>query len=209
MDKTRIDDAPEKGGSGMYGFHRGDTVAYDVHITNTGDMPLTMYVTDEFDYQIRKHFECLQIVKIDGETIGEDGTGIGTTIAKIRIEPEGEAVVTFTAKVAQTAPEKLAFHAADDGNGYLNVAKTYHVRAEKLDGTEGGPDEYPGIPDKEDDSNTPVQTDNKPDYPYIWLLKNEVGDPDHILTGGVFQVLSEDKEHILIDSFTMNGTWQQ
>ena len=209
MDKTRTTKAPEKGESGMYGFHRGDTVAYDVHITNTGDMPLTMYVTDEFDYRIRKHFEDLQIVKIDGEAIEEDGTGVGTTVAKIRIEPDGEAVVTFTAKVAETAPEKLSYHTEDDGNGYLNIAKTYHVRAEKPDGTEGGPDEYPGIPDKEDDSNTPVQTDDKPDYPFIWLLKNEVGDPDHILTGGTFQVLSEDKEHILIDSFTMNSTWQQ
>ena len=129
---------------------------------------------------------------------------------KIRLEPGEEAVVTFTAKVAETAPEKLAFHAADDGTGYLNIAKTYNVKVEKPDGTEGGSDEYPGIRDKEDEGNTPVQTEeDKPDYPYIWLLKNEVGDPDHILTGGVFQVLSEDKEHILIDSFTMNGTWQQ
>ena len=209
MDKTRISKAPEKGESGRYGFYRGDTVTYVVRISNTGDMPLTMYVTDEFDYRIRKHFEDLTITKIDGNAISEDGTGVGTTVAKIRIEPGEEAAVTFTAKVAQTAPEKLSYHTEDDGNGYLNIAKTYHVRAEKPDGSEGGPDEYPGIPDKEDDGNTPVQTDDNPDYPFIWLLKNEVNDPDHILTGGTFQVLSEDKEHILIDSFTMNGTWQQ
>ncbi|WP_251497329.1 collagen binding domain-containing protein [Otoolea muris] len=209
MDKTRTARAPEKEGSGRYGFSRGDTVTYVVRISNTGGMPLTMYVTDEFDYRIRKYFEDLTITEIDGEAIEEAGVGVGTTVAKIRILPGEEAAVTFTAKVAQTAPEKLSFHAQDDGSGYLNVAKTYDVKAEKPDGTEGGPDEYPGIPDKEDEGNTPVQTDNKPDYPYIWLLKNEVNNPDHILTGGVFQVLSEDKEHILIDSFTMNGEWQQ
>ena len=209
MDKTRVTKAPEKEGTKMYGFKRGDTVTYDVHITNTGDMPLTMYVTDAFDYRIKKHFEELKISRIDGIAIKEDGTGIGTTVAKIRLEPGDKTVVVFTAKVADTAPEKLSYHAADDGNGYLNTAKTYHVRAEKPDGTEGGPDEYPGIPDKEDNGNTPIQADEKPDYPYIWLLKNEVGDPDHILKGGTFQVLSEDKEQILIDNFIMNGTWQQ
>ena len=46
----------------------------------------------------------------------------------------------------------------DDGNGYLNIAKTYDVRAEKPDGTEGDKTEYPGIPDKEDEGHTPVQT---------------------------------------------------
>jgi len=209
MNKTRTTKAPEKGESGRYGFVRGDTVTYVVRISNTGDLPIRMYVTDEFDYRIREHFEDLAITKIDGEATEEAGTGVGTTVAKIRIEPGEEAAVTFTAKVARTAPEKLSYHAEDDGNGYLNVAKTYHVRAEKPDGTEGGPDEYPGIPDKEDDGNTPVQTDDKPDHPFIWLLKNEAGDPDHILQGGTFQVLSEDKEHILIDSFTMDGTWQQ
>ena len=209
MDKTRTTKAPEKGESGRYGFRRGDTVTYVVRITNTGDMPLKMYVADEFDYRIRKHFEDLKITEIDGEAIDEDGTGVGTTVARIRIEPGEEVAVTFTAKVAETAPEKLSYHTDDDGNGYLNVAKTYDVKAEKPDGTEGDKEEYPGIPDKEDDGNTPVQTEDKPDYPYIWLLKNEVNDPDHILRGGTFQVLSEDKEHILIDNFTMNGTWQQ
>ena len=88
MDKTRTTKAPEKGESGRYGFFRGDTVTYVVRITNTGDMPLKMYMTDEFDYRIRKHFEDLTIAKIDGEVLEEEGTGVGTTVAKIRIEPE-------------------------------------------------------------------------------------------------------------------------
>lgn len=54
---------------------------------------------------------------------------------------------------------------------YLNTVKTYGVRAEKSDGTEDGPDEYPGIPDNEDDANTPVQEPSN--YPFIWLLKGD------------------------------------
>ena len=48
-----------------------------------------------------------------------------------------------------------------------------------------------------------------PEKPIIWLLKHAVGDPDHILKGGTFQILSEDKAEVLIDSFTMDGTWQE
>lgn len=210
MDKSRPTPAPAKDGTGMFGFFRGDSVDYDVHITNTGDMPLTMYVTDEFDYRIARYFSVPKIKKVDGRIIPEDGTGIGTDTVKISLDVGEEAVVTFTATVLETAPEKLAYFAEDDGNGYLNIAKTYHVRAQKPDGTEGGPDEYPGIPDKEDEAHTPVQTDEpKPDYPFIWLLKNSIEDPDHILVGGTFQVLSEDKSQVLIDEFTMNSTWQQ
>ena len=107
---------------------------------------------------------------------------------------------------------------------YKRQARTYNVIAEKPDGTEGGKDEYPQIPDKEDDAHTPVQTpetpdkpgtpdkpDEKPDtpepdkkvYPIIWLLKDSVDDPEHILPGGTFQVLSEDKSEVLIDNFKM------
>lgn len=46
-------------------------------------------------------------------------------------------------------------------------------------------------------------------YTIIWLLKDSVDDPEHILPGGTFQVLSEDKSEVLIDNFTMNGTWQE
>ena len=210
MEKERVTEAPEKGETERYGFHRGDVVTYEVHLDNTGDLPLKIYVSDEFDYRISRYFEDLKITDINGEDISEDGMGIGATTARVRIMPGKQAVITYTAKVSENAPEKLSFLPDDDGNGYINIAKAYHVVAERHDGTEGGPDEYPGIPDKEDEGSTPVQNpDETPQYPYIWLLKNRVDDPDHILSGGTFQVLSEDKSEVLIDSFTMNGTWQQ
>ena len=58
---------------------------------------------------------------------------------------------------------------------------------------------------------TPPDKPEEPDKekPVIWLLKHEVGDPNNILKGGTFQVLNEDKKEVLIDSFTMDGVWQQ
>ena len=130
--------------------------------------------------------------------------GVGTDTARIRIEAGKTATVVYTAVVTDKAPERLAFMTTDDGNGYLNIAKTYDVRAEKPDGTEGDKTEYPGIPDKEDEGHTPVQTPDEPpvtppptpdepEYPVIWLMKTSVGDPSHILPGGTFQVLDEEK----------------
>ncbi|MSS36527.1 MSCRAMM family protein [Clostridium porci] len=208
MSKSRPTPAPEKENEDRYGFKRGDTVTYEVRIRNTGDMALKMYVSDEFDYGIRSYFEDLKITKIDGEDISGDGMGIGYKTARVRVEPGNEVVVTYTARVSENAPERLAFTSPDDGNGYLNVARTHSVKAEKPDGTEGGVEEFPEIPDKEDDANTPVQTPdeepeenppgpNETEYPIIWLLKNSVDDPAHILPGGTFQVLDEDGNVVL------------
>ncbi len=208
MSKSRPTPAPEKGDEDRYGFQRGDTVTYEVRVKNTGSMPLKMYVSDEFDPSIRSYFEDLKIVKIEGEDISEAGMGVGYQTARIRLEPGMEAVITYTATVSEKAPERLAFTAPDDGNGYLNIARTYSVKAEKPDGTEGGVEEYPEIPDKEDEANTPVQTPeeppeelppgpNEPEYPIIWLLKNSVEDPSHILPGGTFQVLDENGNVVL------------
>ena len=61
MDKTRPAKAPEKDSAGRYGFLRGDTVAYEIHIKNTGDMPLKMYVSDEFAYEIRRTLKALRL----------------------------------------------------------------------------------------------------------------------------------------------------
>ena len=173
-----------------------------------------MFVTDAFADEVSQYFKDLRITAIDGEDISEDGMGIGTDTARIRIMPGKTAVVTYTAVVADNAPERLSFLASDDGNGYLNTAKTYNVKAEKPDGSEGGNKEYPGIPDKEDDGHTPVQTPdkppvipppypNEPEYPVIWLLKNSVNDPSHILPGGTFQVLDENKNPV---TDILNGT---
>jgi len=214
MDKERRTEAPEKEDTKQFGFRRGDTVVYDVTITNTGDLPLKMFVTDAFADEVSQYFKDLKITAIDGEDISEDGMGIGTDTARIRIMPGKTAVVTYTAVVADNAPERLSFLASDDGNGYLNTAKTYNVKAEKPDGSEGGNKEYPGIPDKEDDGHTPVQTPdkppvipppgpNEPEYPVIWLLKNSVNDPSHILPGGTFQVLDENKNPV---TDILNGT---
>ena len=208
MSKSRLTPAPEKEDEDRYGFKRGDTVTYEVRVKNTGSMPLKMYVSDEFDPSIRSYFEDLKIIKIDGEDISETGMGVGYQTARIRLEPGTEAVITYTATVSEKAPERLAFTAPDDGNGYLNIARTYNVKAEKPDGTEGGVEEYPEIPDKEDEANTPVQTPeeppeelppgpNEPEYPIIWLLKNSVEDPSHILPGGTFQVLDENGNVVL------------
>ena len=213
MDKRRVEDAPAKGDTGKFGFKPGTAVSYETRIKNTGTMPLTMYVTDAYAPEISKYFKDLKISEIRGEDLSEYGEGAGYQVAKIRIEPDAEAVVVFQAVITKDAAERLSNAAKDDGLGYLNTARTYGVKAEKPDGTTGDSKEYPGIGDKEDDAHTPVQGDKPehetPDYPIIWLLKHSVGDPDHILTGGKFQILSEDKSEVLIDTFEMEGIWKE
>ena len=49
MEKERTSLAPAKAGTDQYGFFRGDKVYYDVTITNTGEIPLTMDVDDAFE----------------------------------------------------------------------------------------------------------------------------------------------------------------
>jgi len=164
MDKTRITEVPAKAGTAGYGFREGDKVTYEAHIRNTGSLPLKMYVSDEYAGAAKGYFKNLKIVKIDGEDISGDGMGIGKATARIRIEPGEEAVITYEATVGRDVPENLSSTSTDGGKGYLNTVKTYEVKAEKPDGTEGGPDEYPDIPDKEDDAHTPVQEPPKPDY---------------------------------------------
>ena len=227
MSKSRPTLAPEKEGTGHYGFHRGDTVTYEVRVRNTGNMPLKAYVTDEFDFSIRQYFSEPVITGISGgEDISGSGMGIGHQTARIRIMPGEEVIITFQATVSEDAPERLSFMPSDDGNGYLNIAKVFNVTAEKSDGTEGGDEEYPGIKDQEDDGYTPVQTDDEtpPDfppgpgeetYPIIWLLKTGVDDPSHILAGGTFQVLDEEGNVVLEisdegeDGFGIGYDWKQ
>ena len=224
INKERTDKAPKKSDTEKYGFKRGDTVTYEVHISNTGDMALKTYVMDAFASEVKDYFKDLKITKIKGEDISETGMGVGTDTARIRIEAGKTATVVYTAVVTDKAPERLAFMTTDDGNGYLNIAKTYDVRVEKPDGTEGDKTEYPGIPDKEDEGHTPVQTPDEPpvtppptpdepEYPVIWLIKTSVSDPSHILPGGTFQVLDENKNPVtdILDgnAFGIGYDWKQ
>lgn len=50
MYKIRTTDAPEANDpAGKYGFAKGEKVDYDVIVENTGDLDLTMNVTDNFN----------------------------------------------------------------------------------------------------------------------------------------------------------------
>ena len=162
IDKTRVSEAPEKENSGKFGFKKGDTVTYEVRIANTGDLPLKMYVTDSFDPAVAAYFTTPVITTITGEDISEAGCGIGTGIARIRIEAGASATIMFEATVTNDAAENLSWTASDSGSGYLNTAKSYDVRVEKPDGTEGDKTDYPQIPDKTDEAHTPVQNPDKP-----------------------------------------------
>ena len=92
MDKTRISPAAPKAETDKFGFHRGDTVTYQVRIVNTGDLPLKMFVTDAYAPSVSKYFTTPVITAIEGEDISAAGHGIGTQTARIRIEPGKEAV---------------------------------------------------------------------------------------------------------------------
>ena len=78
--------------------------------------------------------------------------------------------------------------------------------------------------DKEDEGHTPVQTPDEPpvtppptpdepEYPVIWLIKTSVSDPSHILPGGTFQVLDENKNPVtdILDgnAFGIGYDWKQ
>lgn len=224
MEKVRITKAPAKEGTDRFGFFAGDTVTYEAHITNTGDLPLTMTVTDEFESAAAGFFKDLKVKSVQGAAgfsivkSGSEASGKWPENVFMKLTPGQTATITYTATVTEKAAEKLSMMETDDGIGYLNTVKTKDVKAEKPDGSTGGSSEYPGLKDKEDTANTPVQNPKIPenpenkedhDYPIIWLLKNEVRDPDHILKGGTFQVLSEDKKEVVIPDFRMNGTDQR
>ncbi len=118
MRKERVEAAPAKtdeNGKNVenrYGFRKGDLVTYQVTIQNTGDMPLKMYVSDEFAHENRRYFENLKITGIHftkgGSDISEDGMGVGTAAARIRIEPGETAEILYTAVVSDTVPERLS-----------------------------------------------------------------------------------------------------
>ena len=171
MYKVRSSKAPKKGD--LFGFHALDEVTYDVHVKNTGNITLTMDVTDQFTENPEYFTEpVVKSVKFDGAgTWNNEG---GEYIANITLNPEETAVVTFTAAVKDEAAEYLAndkydsdskdskgkdtnlayqFNETDDKDGYINTAKSDNVTYPDPK----NPEETKSLDPKEDVSQTPVQ----------------------------------------------------
>ena len=172
MYKIRTTKAPSKGDK--YGFFAQDTVEYEVHVENTGNIALTMDVTDQFT-QNPEYFTVpkLKDVKFTGE--GKwNNKGKDEHVANITLEPGEKAVVTYTAVVSDSAKEYLAAAAkdsdskddkgrdtnreyqkskTDDKDGYWNTAKCDNLTYPNPD----NPDEPGTLEPKDDVAQTPVQ----------------------------------------------------
>lgn len=181
MEKGRITNADPNGNTKTYGFVRGDKVQYQVIIKNTGELPLTMDVSDSFADADK--FEDLKVEKVEGATENEDLAGsVGKNIT---IEAGKTAVLTFSAVVATDNvnlddAENRDWSKADNegAKGYLNTAKTENVSAKYTykdvngkeqdiiytedgnNGTVAYPKDVNGkseLENKEDVANTPVR----------------------------------------------------
>ena len=173
MYKIRTTKAPSKGDK--YGFFAQDEVEYEVHVENTGNIALTMDVTDEFT-QDPEYFTVpkLKDVKFDGEGTWNN-KGEDEFPANITLEPGEKAVVTYTAVVKDEAKEYLAANAkdsdskddkgndtnreyqknkTDDKDGYWNTAECTNVTYPNPE----NPDEPGTLEPKDDTAQTPVQT---------------------------------------------------
>lgn len=181
MEKSRITNADPNGNTKTYGFVRGDKVKYQVMIKNTGDMPLTMDVTDSFADTDK--FEDLKVETVEGAT--ENGDIEGSVGKNITIEAGKTAVITFSAVVAtdnvnlDDAENRDWSEPDNEGaKGYLNTAKTENVSAkftykdvhgkeqtiiyteDGRDGTVPYPQDNNGkseLENKKDVANTPVR----------------------------------------------------
>lgn len=181
MEKSRITNADPNGKTKTYGFVRGDKVKYQVTIKNTGDMPLTMDVTDSFADADK--FEDLKVETVEDAT--ENGDIEGSVGKNITIEAGKTAVITFSAVVAtdnvnlDDAENRDWSEPGNEGaKGYLNTAKTENVSAkftykdahgkeqtiiyteDGRDGTVSYPQDNNGkseLENKEDVANTPVR----------------------------------------------------
>ena len=172
MYKIRTTKAPSKGNK--YGFFANDTVEYEVHVENTGNVTLTMDVTDCFT----QHPEYFTAPKLKDAKFTADGTwnnkGKSSATANITIAPGEKATVTFTAKVTDAAKEYLAAAAKDsdsldkqghdtnmvyqankpdDKDGYVNTASCENVTYPNPE----KPDEPGKLEPKKDIAQTPVQ----------------------------------------------------
>lgn len=181
MEKGRITNADPNGNTKTYGFVRGDKVQYQMIIKNTGELPLTMDVSDSF--ADAEKFEDLKVEKVEGATENEDLAGsVGKNIT---IEAGKTAVLTFSAVVATDNVnlddvENRDWSEPDNegAKGYLNTAKTENVSAkftykdahgkeqtiiyteDGRDGTVPYPQDNNGkseLENKDDVANTPVR----------------------------------------------------
>lgn len=111
MYKIRTTKAPSKGD--QYGFFAQDTVEYEVHVENTGNIVLTMDVTDQFT----EHAEYFTVPELKGIGFSGEGKwnneGKDKHVANITIHPGEKDVVAYTAKVKDEAKQYLAAKAKD------------------------------------------------------------------------------------------------
>ncbi|MBP3898654.1 MAG: VaFE repeat-containing surface-anchored protein, partial [Mogibacterium sp.] len=172
MYKIRTTKAPSKGDK--YGFFAKDEVEYEVHVENTGNIALTMDVTDHFT----QNPEYFTVPKLKDVTFAGEGTWNNKDkdefIANITLEPGEKAVVTYTAVISDDAKEYLAAAAkdsdslddkghdinreyqknkTDDHDGYWNTAYCDNVTYPNPD----NPDEPDTLEPKYDVAQTPVQ----------------------------------------------------
>ena len=128
MYKIRTTKAPSKGNK--YGFFAQDEVDYEVYVENTGNVVLTMDVTDQFT-QNPEYFTIpkLKDVEFSGEGSWNNKTDANEGVnnesdnnedaaaqkdtANITINPGETAIVTYTAVVNDDAKEYLAAKAKD------------------------------------------------------------------------------------------------
>ena len=204
MYKVRTTKAPKKGDE--FGFHALDEVNYDVHVENTGNIVLTMDVTDQFTENPEYFTEpVVKSVKINGNGAWNNEGDEHT--ANITLDPEAAAVVTFTVAVKDEAAEYLAndkydsdskdskgkdtnliyqFNETDDKDGYINTAKCENV----IYPDSKNPEETKPLEPKEDVSQTPVQK------PFIGTtLADEFGKKE-VVTG---------EKTILVDTVAYEG----
>ena len=172
MYKIRTTKAPSKGD--QYGFFAQDTVEYEVHVENTGNIALTMDVSDEF-MEGENYFTVPELKGIGFSGEGKwNNEGKDKFIANITIHPGEKAVIVYTAKVKDEAKEYLAAKAkdsdskdkkgsdtnrtyqaneTDDHDGYWNTASCTNVTYPNPE----NPEEPGKLKPKEDYAQTPVQ----------------------------------------------------
>jgi hypothetical protein len=146
MYKIRTTKAPSAGDK--YGFFAKDEVEYEVHVENTGNIEITMDVTDQFT-QNPEYFTVpvLKDVKFTGKGTWNN-KGKDDKVANITLNVGEKATVTYTAVVKDEAKAYLAAKAkdsdsldeknndtnmayqknkTDDKDGYWNTAECLNV----------------------------------------------------------------------------------
>ena len=172
MYKIRTTKAPSAGDK--YGFFAQDEVEYEVHVENTGNIEITMDVTDQFT-QNPEYFTVpvLKDVKFTGKGTWNN-KGKDDKVANITLNVGEKATVTYTAVVKDEAKAYLAANAkdsdsldeknhdtnmayqknkTDDKDGYWNTAECVNVTYPNPE----KPEEPGKLEPKKDVAQTPVQ----------------------------------------------------